>query len=188
RSFVGTKVFNGYDCLIDGFSRQFDPSNLDRRVKSRQSFYLHLHGSPLYYTGIDGSLNKGSLSSIKQLEGHASLHLVLTHVKHKMSVIAASPILKEYWLRLEEAMSEVDCLILFGYSGADAHLNSLVERHFSSKDVHIVERKHIEYDTELGKSERFDFWTKKIGTAKKVCFWMDNILDFNRWPYEHNWS
>ena len=112
RSFIRSSAFNGFDCLLDGFVPNFDKSNLDRRNPVRQSYYLHLHGSPLYYTDVKGNLKKSALSNLPLIEGHASAHLVLTNVRHKTTVISASPILQEYWKRLEEAMKESDALFL----------------------------------------------------------------------------
>ncbi|MEW9918880.1 hypothetical protein AB2B41_04665 [Marimonas sp. MJW-29] len=47
RSFVNTELFRGYSCMIDGFVSAFSAENLERYHPSRQSYYLHLHGSPL---------------------------------------------------------------------------------------------------------------------------------------------
>jgi hypothetical protein len=58
RSFIGTEVFSGYSCSIDGFNREFDPDNLRRTRPSSQAFYLHLHGSPLFVSTSDGRLVK----------------------------------------------------------------------------------------------------------------------------------
>lgn len=93
RAFIGTDAFRGYNCLLDGFVPDFHTSHLDRYVPSRQSFYLHLHGSPLYYSDSTGGLRKAALSALPHIEGHSSTHLVLTEVKHKMTVIGSSPIL-----------------------------------------------------------------------------------------------
>lgn len=188
RAFVGSPVFCGYNCLLDGFVPDFHSSHLDRRNRARQSFYLHLHGSPLYYSNASGDLKKTGMSGLRNIEGFSSTHLVLTNVKYKMSVISSSPILREYWTRLEEAMSEVEGLILFGYGGGDVHLNGLIERHFEKKAVEIVERKLPEYDTDLGKSARFKFWRNALGVKKICAFWLDDILSHSRWDYEHVWT
>lgn len=181
-AFTGTEVFQGYDCLIDGFVPYFSPENLNRNRPLRQSFYLHLHGSPLYFNSPDGTIRKSELANLPRLHGYSTNHVVLTHVEHKMSVINASPVLREYWRRLEEAMQETDGIILFGYSGADAHLNNLIGRYYSGKQVEVVERKHPSYDTEEGKRTRFQYWKSKLSTDT-LAHWKDNVLEFGYWDY-----
>jgi|GEM_PF-568196 len=184
RSFVGTSLFNGYSCLIDGFVPNFDPSNLDRKSPLSQSYYLHLHGSPLYFNSVTGSLHKASMSGVHQLQGYSSSHVVLTHVQHKTSVIAASPILREYWKRLEVAMEEAEALVLVGYSGDDVHLNLLISKYFRSKQVEVVERVHPHYLTEGGKSARLTSWKTKLSVGSVVAFWCDNILEHTNWSWK----
>ena len=182
RAFISTDVFSGYSCMIDGFVPDFANENLIRHKPSTQSFYLHLHGSPLYYLATNGSLQKSALSHLPAIQGHSSTHLVLTEVKHKVSVINASPILRSYWQRLDEAMTEASGLILFGYGGGDIHLNQMITRHFSNKQIEIVERRHDEYSTVEGETARFRFWTDKIGSTP-VCHWHQNILDHTNWDW-----
>jgi hypothetical protein len=181
RAFVGSKVFNGYSCLLDGFVPNFDPSHLDRRHPTRQSYYLHLHGSPLYYNSIHDDLRKASLNELPNIEGYSSTHLVLTHVHHKAAVISASPILREYWRRLETAMQEADGVVLFGYGGGDLHLNLLISRYFRDKQVEIVERKHAGYEKKEGKNARLNYWCAKLGVKEAFAFWLDNILEHDNW-------
>ena len=184
RAFIGTDAFSGYGCLLDGFVPHFDPSHLDRFYPKTQSYYLHLHGSPLYHSHSDGSLRKSSLADLDFLEGFSSTHLVLTHVHHKAAVISASPILREYWRRLETSMKEADGSIFFGYCGGDLHLNLLVSKYFRDKQVEIVERRHLEYGTEIGKNERIQYWATKLGVKTVYAFWHENILDHKFWSWE----
>jgi|31_taG_2_1085359.scaffolds.fasta_scaffold09628_1 hypothetical protein len=181
RSFVKSKVFNGYSCLLDGFVKHFDSSFLDRRNRDSQSYYLHLHGSPLYFNTPEGALKKASMGEVQKLQGFSSTHVVLTHVQHKASVIAASPILREYWLRLEEAMSEAESIVLVGYSGDDDHLNLLISNFFRNKRVEIVERAHADYSTQEGETERMLYWCKKLAVNSVVAHWPDSILQFTNW-------
>jgi hypothetical protein len=188
RAFINTDAFDGYGCLLDGFVPNFDPENLNRFRPATQAYYLHLHGSPLYYSTANGTLKKAALSSLSAIEGHSSTHLVLTEVKHKMSVIGSSPILREYWKRLEEAMKEAEGIVLFGYGGGDSHLNNLIEDYFKEKTVEIIERKRSEYETKEGESARFAFWKKTLGVDKICAFWLTDILKYDRWDYNHNWK
>ena len=184
RAFIGTSVFNGYSCLLDGFVGSFDPSNLERNRPSTQAYYLHLHGSPLYYNKRNGDLHKSNLSDLPLLEGYSSTHLVLTHVDHKASVIAASPILREYWSRLEEAMKEAEGVVLFGYGGGDRHLNLLISKYFREKQVEIVERQKLEYNEESGKNTRFQHWQKLLGVEKVYIWWHDSIISHAVWDWK----
>lgn len=85
-------------------------------------------------------------------------------------------------------MKEVDGLILFGYGGGDAHLNNLIEQYFQSKTVEIVERSRSEYQTDVGKRQRFDFWKNALDVNKVVAFWLDDILTHRQWSYNHVWK
>lgn len=183
RAFIGSKVFDGYNCLLDGFVPDFDPSNMNRFYPSSQSFYLHLHGSPLYFNAAQGELRKSGLSDLPFLEGYSSSHLVLTHVHHKAAVISASPILREYWRRLEIAMKEAESIVLFGYGGGDLHLNLLVSKYFRDKQVEIVERGHEAYGTDIGKNSRLNYWATKLGVDAVYAFWHQNILDHKNWTW-----
>ncbi len=188
RAFVGTELMSGYSYLLDGFVPSFAAENLDRFHSSRQSYYLHLHGSPLYHNSTSGEIHKASLSMLPLLHGHSTNHVVLTHVDHKATVINASPVLREYWRRLEEGMEEAEGLILFGYGGADKHLNSLISKNFQTKTVEVVERNHEDYSTEAGKNARLEHWQRLISCQRVVAHWRDNILEFRNWGYTHDWS
>lgn len=182
RGFIGTDVFNGYSCLIDGFVGPFDCTNLDRFRSASQAYYLHLHGSPLYHSNQNDQLMKAALGDLPSLEGHSKSHIVLTHVDHKASVIASSQILRCYWQRLEEAMDEVEAVVLFGYGGGDNHLNRLVQEKFRAKAVEIVERHHSDYDNDEGKNLRHAFWKKRVATGSQLhLHWPEDILTFTSW-------
>jgi hypothetical protein len=183
RAFVNTPVFKGFSCCIDGFVRKFDPGYLRRDRPHQQSYYLHLHGSPLYITDADGQIVKKSMGDILAIRGYSSSHLVLTHVKHKEKVIAASPVLREYWARLLEAMNECDGVVLFGYGGGDLHLNRLITECFREKQIEVVERKKPEYDLEDGKNARFSYWAELLGKSPWI-WWHENILDHQSWDWE----
>jgi hypothetical protein len=186
RAFIGSDAFSGYAYLLDGFVPHFDPLHLDRYAPTRQSYYLHLHGSPLYYSAADGSICKAAMGDLPQIQGHSSTHLVLTHVSHKMSVINASPLLREYWRRLEEAMGETEAIILFGYGGGDAHLNNLIAKNFHAKQIEIVERFRPEYSERNGNELRYANWARLLGvpTENLNIFRYENILQHRNWGFE----
>ncbi len=182
RSFIGTELFNGFQCMLDGFVGAFSTDNLSRFRPSQQSYYLHLHGSPLYYSSVHGTLHKSGLKALPELHGYSSTHLVLTDVKYKRSVIGASEILRTYWEVLERAMSESQGVILVGYGGDDTHLNELIRKHFTDKQIEVVERAHDKYSIEPTRSQRFDFWRLRLGKAPSI-FWHENILNHQNWNY-----
>ena len=182
RSFVQTSVFSGYSCMIDGFVRSFNNESLSRRSPNRQCYYLHLHGSPLFYTDNNGETRKASMSSLPSIVGYSSNHLVLTHVAHKASVIAASPVLSAYWTRLAEACQEAQAIVLVGYSGGDVHLNQLISSYAADKQLEIVERRTPAYSTREGSSARFQYWESLLGKTP-YAHWRDSVLDFTTWDW-----
>ena len=154
-------------------STGFAVENLERRPWSTYGYYMHLHGSPLF-VDQDGNISKlrqGELGSDDDVVGS---HIVLTHVKHKPTVIAASPLLQAYWEYLEKALIESSEVLLFGYSGLDAHLNELLERR--SPEVIRV----IEWDGAGSEEERRAFWEKQFGRHVTLIR-MSNILEFVDW-------
>ena len=186
QAFAGTTAFDGYNGLIDGFWKTrggFDPSNLNRFKKQQQSFYLHLHGSPLYYDLQNGETHKAQLSEVRKFEGHSSTHIVLTHIEHKRSVINASPVLSEYWKRLVEALEEVSGVILFGYSGGDTHLNELLRLHASHCQIEVIERSDEAYRTASGSKERIEYWRGRVGKEPAIV-WLDDILKHRNWAWQ----
>ncbi|WAT13709.1 hypothetical protein [Xanthomonas fragariae] len=132
-------VLEGYNgALVDGmWSCGFAPKNLERKHSKNFGYYMHLHGSPLF-VDQDGAIKKLAQGARGGDSDVVGSHIVLTHVKHKPNVIAASALLQSYWEHLERALLECDEVVLFGYSGCDLHLNELLERHARSV-VRVVE-------------------------------------------------
>jgi len=177
-NFIGTQVFHGYSCLIDGFkSGRFSKENLDRQDTARTSYYLHLHGSPLFHDDEAGGARKAHVAEVDLLAGDRSGHIVLTNVKHKRSVISASPVLSAYWEKLDKALDEANSITVFGYSGFDDHLNKRVQKKLkqdSNTQLRIVERR-----AEGSPVERKEYWKEKLGDCELVrC---KNILEFTDW-------
>ena len=170
---IDNSVLAGYNgCLVDGMlSTGFSPENLDRLGNNDFGYYLHLHGSPLF-VDRDGTVIKQSQSSATE---DPSRHLVLTHVRHKPSVIDDSEVLREYWKRMRHAMAEAENLILFGYSGLDDHLNELI-RTARHKTRTII----VEWDGAGTKLERSEYWKCKIDKFDDLKR-LPNILSFTDW-------
>ena len=169
-TFLRQKVLNGYhDTLIDGFHRNgFDSDNLNRYREDEQSWYLHLHGSPLYIG------NKKLMGADREnFSPTEQSHIVLTHVEHKPLIIEASPILKEYWKRLVMALKESEKCVLLGYSGCDSHLNEVISSRILDKEVVIIERANDETD-----DQRKQYWSRKLPDVNVVVIRENNILEF----------
>ncbi len=105
----------------------------------------------------------------------ASEHIVLTHIKRKPSVIAASDALSTYWDYLQFALAESEEIILFGYSGLDTHLNLLLRPYLNSKRLRIVEWRGAGEQ-----KERERHWQNILGQAVAVTR-LEDITDLTDW-------
>lgn len=162
---------DGYKYLIDGFNGPFTEKNIDRYYKGTQSYYLHLHGSPLFV-----GTEKCKASDLDILEPAANSHIVLANIRHKPSIIQSSPILSVYWTKLREALKESQVIVLFGYSGLDDHLNDLISLHSKDKLVVVIEWEGADKDT-----DRVEFWRKKIVFDDFQYIKESKITDFTDW-------
>lgn len=175
--FISAGICSGFSGqLVDGFtSSGFDGSNLVRLYSRTFGYYMHLHGSPLF-KDMSGLTYKLSTSQVSAGNTFGSKHIVLTHIPHKPSVITASEVLSTYWNYLILSLSEVDEIILFGYSGCDTHLNKLLKVHANSKVKKIVE---WDGDGETHQ-QRQQFWDSELG-AKVNLQRMPDITQFTSW-------
>lgn len=167
---IRKELLHGFDRMLDGFTSEFNEGNLHRFRPTQQSYYLHLHGSPLYIE------NKKCTGAARVFLGPAqNNHIVLTHVQHKPYYIESSPILSTYWRYLDTALTEATHIFLIGYSGDDFHLNYLL-RGRPEKKVLIVEW--------AGAGElqaRFQHWSSRLGHTNYVLYQEQNILNFDDW-------
>jgi hypothetical protein len=172
-AFRRTGITNGYSgSLLDGYrSDGFSPDYMERFNPSRHGWYLHLHGSPLF---VDQRKLMGGDRAF--LEPTDQCHIVLTHVAHKPSIIDASPVLSEYWRRLDQAIDEASQVILFGYSGEDIHLNDKLRSRCGGKRVHV-----IEWSGAGSSAARIDYWANRLKGCHGKLHHFDNILDFQGW-------
>ena len=161
--------------MVDGFLGEggFSEENMDLKKGKKLGYYLHLHGSPLFINR-GKSIIKQRRSSIRSTT--PTHHLVLTHVKHKPTVIDNSRVLREYWIRLSSALNESEELLLIGYSGEDEHLNNLIRTYTKFLPVQV-----IEWENAGKKDDRYIFWRSKLGTDKVELVQMKNILEFSSW-------
>ncbi len=175
-SFITNDLFNGYNgYLVDGMlSSGFLPDAMERKFGNNFGYYLHLHGSPLF-VNQGAEIKKLSREQLTLERDEASEHIVLTHVKHKPSVIAASYALSTYWDYLQFALSEAEEIILFGYSGLDDHLNVLLRPYLNTKPLRVVE-----WAGAGEQQEREQYWSNALGQAVSVTR-LANITDFTAW-------
>lgn len=175
-SFIDNDIFNGYDgVLVDGMlSHGFSSAALERKYNRRFGYYLHLHGSPLFINQHENVL-KLSRSQLTLDIDEPSEHIVLTHIKRKPSVIAASNVLSTYWDYLQFALFESEEIILFGYSGLDIHLNLLIRPYLTSKPLRV-----IEWSGAGEQKAREAYWKNQLGREVTVIR-LDNITDFIDW-------
>jgi len=175
-AFIDNNVFDGYQgYLVDGMLGQgFSPDALERKFDNNFGYYLHLHGSPLF---VDrrGDVVKLSRQQLTLNRNEPSEHIVLTHIQKKPAVIAASFVLSTYWDYLQFALFESEEIILFGYSGLDTHLNTLLRPYLSSKPLKV-----IEWSGAGEKVARELYWKSKLGKEVAVTR-LDNITDFRDW-------
>lgn len=176
-AFVDSQVLAGYNsALVDGiYAAGFADSNLQRLYGRTFGYYLHLHGSPLFYDE-NGVIKKLLRSDLSMFTPNESEHIVLTHVLHKRSVIASSPILITYWNYLHFSLSEAESIIVFGYSGCDTHLNEIITLHGKNKSITVVE-----WDGAGAPNVRSGYWSGLFNNANINLVQMPNILNFRAW-------
>lgn len=174
--FVRRGVLNGYNGdLIDGIRRLgFQREYLRRNDPNKLGWYLHLHGTPLYYDGQNGRVRKMRRCDFG-LDEVESSHIVLTHVKHKAAIIQGSKILSEYWRFFRKALRESEEIILFGYSGYDVHLNEVISQYTLDRPIKVVE-----WSGSQPNNDREGFWLERLKRAP-VLMPFDNILEFDAW-------
>ena len=175
-SFIDNQIVNGYSgYLVDGMlDRGFSADAMKRKFGNKYGYYLHLHGSPLF-TNRGGHIVKLSREELTVECDVPSQHIVLTHVKHKPSVIQASNALSTYWEYLQSALLESEEIILFGYSGFDNHLNMLLRPYLITKSLQVVE-----WDGAGEQQDRDLYWNHLLGKAVTVVR-LNNITDFVDW-------
>lgn len=175
-SFIENDVFNGYDgYLIDGMIDQgFSADNLERYYDHDFGYYLHLHGSPLFINN-NGCVKKLSRDQLTLEDERIGRHIVLTHVKHKPEVIAASDALSAYWDYLRFCLAESEEVVLFGYSGLDTHLNVIVRPYLKENKLRVVE-----WTGAGNRQERINYWKQKLSKDLNLVQ-LDNVTEFDDW-------
>lgn len=181
-SFVANKLCTDFEgCLVDGFTSKkgFSTDNLQRLHGKKFGYYLHLHGSPLFLTcASQGKILKLKSEDVSNvLDNYAEYsenHIVLANIKHKPQIIASSILLSSYWDALSFCMSEVNEIILFGYSGVDVHLNKMIRQFFDGKKAKIVEWNGSVIGREI-------FWRSEFKNITIEFIPLTKITDFKSW-------
>lgn len=170
-------ILSGYNGnLIDGMrDAGFSEENLTRRFGNNFGYYLHLHGSPLFYDR-NGVTYKMTRDQLGMLSTRISNHIVLDHVKHKRSVIGSSYVLSTYWDYLLRCCHEAQEIIVFGYSGCDFHLNEALAAYAQSTSIRVVE-----WSGAGTTQNREEFWRKVLKTNEFDLDRLENILTFTNW-------
>ncbi len=163
--------------LIDGMlDAGFSESNLERRYGNTFGYYLHLHGSPLFYDDNHGVARKLTRDQLTIDSQTISNHIVLDHVKHKRSIIGSSHVLSTYWDYLLTCCHESQEIIVFGYSGLDTHLNEVLAAYAQSRSIRVVE-----WSGAGTAAARELFWGRILKTREFDLDQLDNILTFTGW-------
>ncbi|WP_058358402.1 SIR2 family protein [Xanthomonas translucens] len=172
---IESHILNGYEgALVDGFwGTGFAEENLERKFGRNFGYYMHLHGSPLF-VDREGRVIKLRQANVGSDDDTTGSHIVLTHVKHKETVIAASPLLACYWGKFAKALAESESAVLVGYSGCDKHLNSLLRSRGPSA-IRVVE-----WEGAGQEKNRQLFWNDLLGRQIQLVR-LNNILSFTDW-------
>lgn len=172
---IREEILSGYEgALVDGFWESgFAAENLDRRWGKTFGYYLHLHGSPLFVDQPNKIIKLSQSNAERAIEGVSS-HIVLTHFKHKPTVISASEVLSAYWQKLEKALFESEEIIIIGYAGADVHLNAVLQQ------ADKIPIRVVEWDGAGSEQNRQSFWKKLLSCDVRLVQ-MKTILDFDDW-------
>ena len=169
---------NDTPVMLDGFvDDKFDRTNLFRK-KKKGAWYLHLHGCPLFVDKNTSTIRKISPKTLTSKYGSlksVGKHIVLTHFKHKPKIIETSEILSIYWEFLEMAIDESEEVVLFGYSGNDAHLNRLISQVRASKNIRV-----IEWLGAGNRNTRELFWKQQLGSNVALDL-LEDVLSFTDW-------
>ncbi len=172
--------------LVDGLlDSGFERNNLERTSSYNFGWYLHLHGSPLFYTNKNNIIFKNSIDDqLIESEEYKRNHIVLASPKHKPSIIANSELLSVYFEFFNLALRESNQVIVFGYGGNDFHVNAAIKNwvNFKIKNNEKISLQVIECGNKACQ-ERDIFWRERlVGQIDGVDFVLEllpNILDFN---------
>lgn len=182
---VNTEVMNNQGGnLIDGFYVKTDGFHPSHLLGDNRCYYLHLHGSPLFYTDLENDIiNKDSYNTYqanKSNNKYLREHLILCKTSLKMSRISSSQLLNAYWYFFKRALLQSQKIILIGYSGNDLHVNTEISNVRGGREIIIVEYS----DQRMDKKTREKEWDVKLQVGNNYfndsnLIWLDSILDYD---------
>ncbi|MBX3487620.1 MAG: hypothetical protein KF798_06935 [Candidatus Paracaedibacteraceae bacterium] len=178
------KLFDGYSgYLVDGFlDSGFKKENMERYHGKNFGWYIHLHGSPLFYTDDRGVIRKRTVSTDRLQRSmfnpagdykSGDNHLILCDPTQKLERIQHSELLSSYFECFKEAIIASDVIVLIGYRGEDCHVNDLI------KERNGVCKLVVEWQgTNYAESDRMFFWNAVLGDGVEVRL-LDSIFNFD---------
>lgn len=183
-SYNNHNLFDGYNgYLVDGFlDSGFKKKNMERNSGRKFGWYIHLHGSPLFYTDDKGVIRKRTVNtdplqrSMFNPAGDYESgddHLILCDPIQKLERIQYSELLSSYFECFKEAINASDVIVLIGYGGGDCHINDLIKEKKGICKL-VVEWKGANYT----ESDRMSFWKDALGDGVNVKL-LDSIFDFD---------
>jgi hypothetical protein len=167
--------------LLDGMhATGFKEENLVRTYYDF-GWYLHLHGSPLFYSDMATQkiLKDKRDEYCPNDRNKYRHHLVLTHSEFKLDIINQSLLLEIYWKYFCKALNESKSIVLFGYSGNDSHINQVIANQLRKRDVKLF---IIEYCNEESEEKNRSKWKDKLDLTNEFKFFHyreHNILMFD---------
>lgn len=173
--------------IRDGFLKgRFDFATSEERHQNwdkcriNKSWFLHLHGSPLFQDDEKGGQKKLTRPELREGADQSSRHIVLTHSSHKEEIIQSSRVLTTYWSKFLNLLRDCDNIILFGYSGCDFHINDAIRENCpEDAKIRIVGWD----DPKATHQDRCEFFTEKLGRQINQCdiIPLGNIQEFRDW-------
>lgn len=170
-SFVANKIKLTDGFLPSGKGHCFKARNLIQGLLPHHDcigLYLHLHGSPLFYSNKEGN---EIYKHIKLELAYDEIEYDLRHIvlgSFKQRSIQESSLLTTYWDVFYTALKWSKTVILFGYSGRDMHVNEAL--HFWSEYVDEVLK--IFSDSEISEKKRLVIveWDGGDNSEHEFCY------------------
>lgn len=160
--------------LVDGFTDKlgFDKENLSKKYRNIFGWYIHLHGSPLYYTNLKESrIEKSKINDDLNFNKETRNHIILCDPKQKYEAIQHAILLRTYFDYFERAIEEADKIVIIGYGGDDVHVNEVIKKFAKKKGALLI----ITRDCE--KEKVFLKWKKILEMEPNLkCY--NCILDY----------
>ena len=184
--------YNGH--LLDGFTGTpltFRETNMHRRRHNAHlGWYLHLHGSPLFFSnGRDVcKMHQPDLAISFNDRPILNRHIVLAHTRIKPEIISGSSLLSSYWDFFRRALDETATIIVFGYGGYDTHVNRQINdwvtaNKTSGRNINLIVIERL--DPAVANTTRISDWKNlldvdsRLGPTEFELKRLNNVLDLD---------